>query len=75
MNDRLSCLIAVTIIKIASDFYSPKEIVKAKTVLHNNYEGTGRLKLRQGDQKFLHNIKEFISCFWRCRIIKNQPQF
>ena len=58
MNDRLSCLTAETIIKIVSDFYSPEEIVEAKTVLHNNYEGAGRLKLRQGDQKSLHNIKD-----------------
>ena len=58
MNDILSCLTAETIIKIVSDFYSPEEIVEAKTVLHNNYEGAGRLKLRQGDQKSLHNIKD-----------------
>ena len=58
MNDRLSCLTAETIIKIVSDFYSPEEIVEAKTVLQNNYEGAGRLKLRQGDQKTLHNIKD-----------------
>ena len=46
MNDRLSCLTAKTIIKIVSDFYFPEEIVEAKTVLHNNYEDAGRLKLR-----------------------------
>ena len=51
MNDKLSCLTAQTIIKIVSDFYSPEEIVDAKTVLHNNYEGADRLKLRQNDQK------------------------
>ena len=57
MNDRLSCLTAKAIIKIVPDFYSPEEIVEAKTVLHNKYEGADRLKLRQGDQKSLHNIK------------------
>ena len=31
MNDRLSCLTAETILKIVSDFYSPEEIVEAKT--------------------------------------------
>ena len=45
MNDRLNCLTNETIIKIVSDFYSSEEIVEAKIVLHNNYEGTGRLKL------------------------------
>ena len=58
MNDRLSCLTAETIIKILSDFYSTEEIVEAKTVFHNNFEGAGGLKLRQGDQKSLHNIKD-----------------
>ena len=42
MNDRLSCLTAETIIKIVSGFYSSKEIVEAKTVLHNNYEGQSK---------------------------------
>ena len=45
MNDRLNCLTNETIIKIVSDFYSSEKIVEAKIVLHNNYEGTGRLKL------------------------------
>ena len=58
MNNRLSCLTAETIIKFISDFYSREEIVEAKTVLHSNYEGAGRLKLRQGNQKSLHNIKD-----------------
>ena len=58
MNDRLSCLTAETIIKIVSDFYSLEEIVEVKTVLHNNYEGVGILKLRKDDQKSLHNIKD-----------------
>ena len=31
-------LTAETIIKIVSDFYSPKEIVEAKTVFHNDYK-------------------------------------
>ena len=57
MNDRLRCLTAETIIKVVSDFYSSEEIVEAKIVLHNNYEGANRLKLRQGNQKSLHNIK------------------
>ena len=56
-NDRLSCLTAEIIIKIVSDFYSPEKNVEAKTVLYNNYEGAGRQKLRQDDQKSLHNIK------------------
>ena len=57
-NDRLSCLTAEIIIKIVSDFYSPEENVEAKTVFYNNYEGAGRQKLRQDDQKSLHNIKD-----------------
>ena len=60
MYDRLSCLTAETIIKIVSDFYSPEEIVEAKTVLHNNYEGASRLRLRQVNQKSLHNIKDIL---------------
>ena len=75
MNDRLSGLTAETIIKIVSDFYSPEEIVEAKTVLHNNYEGAGRLKLRQGDQNLSIILRIFIWCFWKCRITKNLPQF
>ena len=63
MNNSLSRLTAKTIIKIVSDFYSPEEIVEAKTVLYNNYEGAGRLKLRQGDQKSLHNIKDIHMVF------------
>ena len=58
MNHKLSCFTAETIIKIVSDFYSPEEIVTAKAVLHNNYEGAGRQKPRQVDQKSLHNIKD-----------------
>ena len=75
MYDRFSCLTAETIIKIVSDFYSPEEIVEVKTVLHNNYEGAGRLKLIQGDQKSLHNIKDIHMVLLEMQNKKNLPQF
>lgn len=58
MYDRMSCLTGDTIFKSVTDFYSDDEIVEAKSVLYNNYEGAGRLKGRQGEQKSLNNVKD-----------------
>ena len=76
MNDRLSCLTAETIIKIVSNFYSPEEIVEAKTLLlHNNYKGAGKLKLKQGNQKSLRNIKDIHIVLLEMQNNKNLSQF
>ena len=66
----MSCLTAETIIKIVSE-----EIVKAKTVFRNNYEGAGRLKLRQGDQKPLYNIKDIHMVLLEMQNNKKSAQF